>query len=95
MLKSIAPAEWSKNQHLRDFWRCSIFDFFDSIGQKRKWPGLNRKSVLPSRADIVRLLRHVRKVPPIAEIVASFDHFVGPCQEATSRAWPDMKEAAN
>jgi hypothetical protein len=22
-----------KNHHLRDFWRRSIFDFFDSIGQ--------------------------------------------------------------
>jgi hypothetical protein len=28
--------ELSKNQHLRDFWRRSIFDFFNSIGQRRK-----------------------------------------------------------
>jgi len=33
------------------------------VGQKRKWPRLNGKSVLPSRADIVRLPQHVRKVP--------------------------------
>jgi hypothetical protein len=25
-----------KNHHLRDFWRRSIFDFFDSIGQSEK-----------------------------------------------------------
>jgi hypothetical protein len=36
-LKSIAAAEQSKNQHLRDFWRRSIFDFFDSIDPERKW----------------------------------------------------------
>ena len=30
-LLSVAAAAWSKNQHLRDFWRRSIFDFFDSI----------------------------------------------------------------
>jgi hypothetical protein len=35
-LLSVAAAEWSKNQHLRDFWLRSIFDFFDSIGQNRK-----------------------------------------------------------
>ena len=33
------------------------------LGQNRKWPHLNGKSVLPSEADIVRLLPHVRFVP--------------------------------
>src|SRR5258708_19758195 len=37
--------------------------FPHGLGQKRKWPRLNGKSVLPSRADIVRLSQHVRKVP--------------------------------
>ena len=32
-------------------------------GPSRKWPHLNGKSVLPSEADIVRLLPHVRFVP--------------------------------
>jgi hypothetical protein len=35
-LLSVAAAAWSKNQHLRDFWLRSIFDFFDSIGQTEK-----------------------------------------------------------
>jgi hypothetical protein len=30
-LRRIPTAELSKNQHFRDFWRRSIFDFFDSI----------------------------------------------------------------
>jgi hypothetical protein len=30
-LQSIGASEYSKNRHLRDFWRRSIFDFFDSI----------------------------------------------------------------
>jgi hypothetical protein len=33
-LLSIATAEWPKNQHLRDFWLRSIFNSFDSIGQR-------------------------------------------------------------
>jgi hypothetical protein len=32
-------------------------------GQNRKWQGSRGMSVLPSTADIVRLVRHVRKVP--------------------------------
>jgi hypothetical protein len=39
-LLSIAAAEWSKNQHLRDFWLRSIFDFFDSIGPSRHFAAL-------------------------------------------------------
>jgi hypothetical protein len=31
-----------------------------AFGQNRKWPHLNGKSVLPSEADSVRLLPHVR-----------------------------------
>jgi hypothetical protein len=34
-LWGIAAAELSKNQHLRDFWRRSIFDFFNSIDPSR------------------------------------------------------------
>jgi hypothetical protein len=34
-LLSIAAAKWSKNRHLRDYWRHSVFDFFDSIGPAR------------------------------------------------------------
>jgi hypothetical protein len=30
-LCSIPAADLSKNQHLRDFWSFSIFDFFNSI----------------------------------------------------------------
>jgi hypothetical protein len=30
-LQSIAAAEWSRNQLLRDFQRRSIFDFYDTI----------------------------------------------------------------
>jgi hypothetical protein len=33
-LCSIPAADLSKNQHLRDFWSFSIFDFFNSIGTK-------------------------------------------------------------
>jgi hypothetical protein len=33
------------------------------LGQKRKCPGSRGTSVLPSGADIVSLLRHVRLVP--------------------------------
>jgi hypothetical protein len=35
VLCSIPGADLSKNQHLRDFWSFSIFDFFNSIRQKR------------------------------------------------------------
>src|ERR1700687_1222174 len=34
-LWSIPAAKLSKNQHLRDFWRRSIFDFFNSIRQQQ------------------------------------------------------------
>jgi hypothetical protein len=37
------------------------------MGQKRKCPGSRGTSVLPSRADIVSLSRHVRLVP-LAEV---------------------------
>jgi hypothetical protein len=36
-LCSIPAADLSKNQHLRDFWSFSIFDFFNSIDPYRKW----------------------------------------------------------
>ena len=50
------------------------------MGQNRKWPQLNGKSVLPSEADIVRLLPHVGFVPR-TEVAVSFDHCVGAQQE--------------
>jgi hypothetical protein len=34
-LQSIQVAKLSKNEHLRDFWRRSIFDFFNTIRQKQ------------------------------------------------------------
>src|SRR5277367_6650550 len=34
-LGRISTMELSKNQHLRDFWHRSIFDFFNSIGHQR------------------------------------------------------------
>src|ERR1700745_415488 len=37
-LRSIAVVEPAKNQLLRDFRRRSIFDFCNTIGQKRKHP---------------------------------------------------------
>ncbi len=62
-LLSIAAAEWCENQHLRDFWPRSIFDFFDSIGQNRKWRPADSMSAPPSTADITHWQRDVRKVP--------------------------------
>jgi hypothetical protein len=38
-----------------------------AMGQKRKCPRLNGTSLLPSRADIVGLPRHVRKVPIVLQ----------------------------
>src|SRR5271168_173496 len=35
-LGRISTMELSKNQHLRDFWHRSIFDFFNTIDQHRK-----------------------------------------------------------
>ena len=34
-LRRVPTAEVSENQHLRDFWRRTIFDFFNSIGQQQ------------------------------------------------------------
>jgi hypothetical protein len=39
--------------------------FSDSLGQKRKWPGLRGTSVSPSGADIISLPRHVNLVPRV------------------------------
>src|ERR1700728_3859065 len=46
-LCSIPAADLSKNQHLRDFWSFSIFDFFNSIGQKQKWRSIHTTFALP------------------------------------------------
>jgi hypothetical protein len=47
--------------------RESLEPPMSQLGQRRKWLRLNGTSVLPSRADIVRLPRHVRFVP-ISEV---------------------------
>jgi hypothetical protein len=49
----LAAVAVPKKRLSRDFRCLSIFDFFDSIGQKRKWLGLNDMSASPLRADIV------------------------------------------
>jgi hypothetical protein len=49
-------------------------EFSHSLGQKRKWPGTGLMSVLPSTADIVRPLRHVRFVPK-AEVTSTLSGF--------------------
>src|ERR1700687_6424216 len=38
-------------------------DFFNSIGQKQKYPGSRGRSVLPSKAHFASLPRHVGSVP--------------------------------
>src|SRR6202161_1046931 len=43
-LCSIPAADLSKNQHLRDFWSFSIFDFFNSIDSMRTYHPVARKS---------------------------------------------------
>jgi hypothetical protein len=54
-LPNIAAAEWSKNRHLRDFWRRSMFAFFDSIDPKgdiaRIRPPLNNHPVSAKLSD--------------------------------------------
>jgi hypothetical protein len=62
-LWGIPAAELSKNQHLRDFWRRSIFDFFSSIGQKRRLGDVRATSALAPKTDIRREGRHVSNVP--------------------------------
>src|SRR5271167_4944233 len=62
-LGRISTMELSKNQHLRDFWHRSIFDFFNSIGQKRKSAPVTRMSGPLPTADLVRPNAEVRSVP--------------------------------
>ena len=52
-LQSIAVAESSKNQVWRDFWRRSIFDFFNSIGHHRTSTRAIVRSTLPPRTEVV------------------------------------------
>jgi len=54
-LRSVAAVETSKNQLSRDFRRCSIFDFCNSIGAKRT---LAKTSTSPKR---------VARVSPVAD----------------------------
>ena len=47
--QNIQAAELSKNQHSRDFWRRSIFDFFNRIDPKhirsrQQRPGCNQSA---------------------------------------------------
>src|SRR5271168_5250471 len=42
-LRRVPTAAVSKNQQLRDFWRRTIFDFFNTIGQKQR---LSRKYMM-------------------------------------------------
>jgi hypothetical protein len=67
-LQSIAAAEWSKNQHLRDFWCRSIFDFFDSIDPKRTYVDVAR----PRKCALI-IQNKCSRCPDIA--VSSVGHF--------------------
>src|SRR5271163_4911931 len=63
MLRHIPAAELSKNQHLRDFWRRSIFDFFNSIGQCRPNRTVRSMSAFLPLATELRKSLEVRIVP--------------------------------
>src|ERR1017187_3066346 len=52
-------------------WRMS------QMGQKRNWPSLNGMSVLAPRADLLRVRRHVSKVPTPEVKENLLDHIVG------------------
>src|SRR5271170_1273106 len=66
-LGRISTMELSKNQHLRDFWHRSIFDFFNTIDPKRTsgwrdlwnerlWNGRSwRKPDVGSSSDVRRM----------------------------------------
>ena len=56
--------------------KCSCLHGTSVVGPSRKLARLNGMSVLPSTADVIGSLRHVRFVPK-AEVTASFDHLVG------------------
>src|SRR5258706_14898021 len=53
-LLSVAAAAWSKNQHLRDFWLRSIFDFFDSIVKSRPQAAKVRCPLFPQRPTFTK-----------------------------------------
>src|SRR5439155_19044694 len=59
-LQSLAASEASKNQPPRDFRRCSIFDFCNSIGAKRTFvetliPARCQEGTLAAQASILDL----------------------------------------
>jgi len=59
-LQSLAASEASKNQLPRDFRRCSIFDFCNSIGAKRTFvetliPARCQEETLAAQASILDL----------------------------------------
>ena len=47
-LKRETEAEKSEDQHSRDFWGCSIFDFCNNIGTFRTWRDVRLESVMRS-----------------------------------------------
>src|ERR1700733_4452872 len=53
-LRRIPTVELSKNQHLRDFWGRSIFDFFNSIAPETDIVGLVAEVRFVPRTDLVK-----------------------------------------
>jgi hypothetical protein len=51
-LKSDVTAEKTKNQLLRDFWSCSIFDFCNNIGTNRTNRAGLSMSVVPGGPEV-------------------------------------------
>ena len=62
-LRSIPAANLSKNQHLRDFWSFSIFDFFNSIGTFPTCLAGLTMSVARGKADLAITNADFRKDP--------------------------------
>src|SRR6266478_6296588 len=57
------------------------------LGQKRRFGDISVTSVLPLKADIRRMVRHVRKVPKADKLTSQFDQ--SPCLlfHATPPSW--------
>src|SRR6478672_11600142 len=58
-LKSDPAAEKAKDQLSRDFWGCSIFDFCNNIGTKRKCVHSRLMSVVGRRTDLTGICPEV------------------------------------
>jgi hypothetical protein len=89
-LKSDAAAKKPKDQLSRDFVGRPIFDFCNNISQTRKWPRSNGTSLLPSRADVVRLPRQVRKVPT-TDVTNSLPSLPAKARKLLKRTFPDKQ----